>query len=263
MIESKFYVDHILIKKEYNVAKNYVWKKMCNQSKHAIQGAQVIAFLGPVGAGKSTQIRLLAFKLSNQGLKVKITSLKTNELFASGLVHVLARLLSIKRCDVFLIRGLIEDKPRIFKKLFKLWLFLDLISVHIVYLCKVYIPTIMGYTVIVEEYLPASIADYIYLSKALNIRSKFLYSTLIPILRLFYLRSSTMIFFLDTYLDELKFRWKHRGSLIEKTDYIHMQRTTLLSLSKKLSSHEVLHVNTTNQTIRKTHEVIVNHLTKF
>jgi thymidylate kinase len=236
-----------------------VWKKMCNQNKHKFQGAQVIAFLGPVGAGKSTQIRLLASKLSNQGLRVKVTSLGTNELFARVLVHILTRFLLIKRNDVFPIRGLIEDKPKIFKKLFKFWLFLDLVSVHIAYLYRVYIPTVMGYTVIVEEYLPASIADYMYLSKALDIRSKFVYFVLVPILRLFYL-CSPMMFFLDTNVDELKLRWKRRGSLMEKTDYIHMQRTSLLSLSKKLSPHEVLYVNTTNQTITKTHDEIVSHL---
>ena len=121
----------------------------------------------------------------------------------------------------------------------------------------------MGYTVIVEEYLTASIADYIYLSEALEIEYKFLYYKLIPILRLFYLLNSTVIFFLDAEPNELKFRWKDRGSLKEKTDYIHMQRTTLLSLSKKLSSHELQYVNTTNQTIRETYEVIINHLTKL
>ena len=235
---------------------------MKNITWELIQSPQVIAFLGPAGTGKSTQIRLLMSKLGNQGLKVRSASLKTTELFAQILIHFLTRLLSINTSNVFPIRGLIEDKPTIFKSVFEFWLFLDFVSINILYLWKVYIPNVLGYTVIVEEYLTASIADYIYLSKVLGVRSKFLHSTLIPhILRLYYTRSSTIMFFLDTIQDELQIRWKQRGSLKEKSDYIHMQRTFLLSLSKKLSLTEVIYLNTTNQSIKKTHSVIVKNLT--
>jgi hypothetical protein len=65
--------------------------------------------------------------------------------------------------------------------------------------------------------------------------------------------------FLDADVDVLRFRWKKRGSLNEKSDYLGMQRTTLLSLSKKLSLR-ILCFNTTNQTIRETHEKIVGYL---
>jgi predicted phosphatase len=113
--------------------------------------------------------------------------------------------------------------------------------------------------VLVEEYLPATISDYIYLSRAVGfppITSSFVVSFL---LKLMYV-SPVQIVFLDAQEVELESRWRSRGSLDERLDYLQMQRTTLLSLSKKLSPCKVLYIDTTHRTIREVHELIVNHL---
>ena len=223
---------------------------------------RVIAFVGLVGAGKSTHIRLLASRFSKNGLKVKTASLKTNHLFASALILILTQILVRKRKDVYRIRALIDDKPSVFRRLFRLWLSLDVISVSLQFLLTIYLPLTLGYTVLVEEYIPATIADYIYISKALGLpfgthsfASKFM-------LKLMHLGRPTQVIFLDADADTLKSRWNRRGSSNEKSNYLYMQRSTLLSLSKKLSSLDVLYINTTFQTIEETQGLMVNYLMK-
>jgi len=231
-------------------------KETCNSPP------RVIAFVGSVGAGKSTHIALLASRFSKSRLKVKTTSLKTNHFLASALTLILAQMLVRKRKDVSRIRALFEDKPRVFRRLFKLWLSLDVISVSLQFLLTIYLPLMVGYIVLVEEYIPATIADYIYIAKATGLPFRSLSSTLNFMLKLMHLGGTTQVIFLDADTDTLKFRWNRRESLDEKSDYLSMQRSALLSLSKKLSSHEVLYVNTTVQTVEETQRLIVNHLTK-
>jgi thymidylate kinase len=220
---------------------------------------RIIAFIGLVGGGKSTQIKFLASALRKNRLKVKTTSLKTNHLFASFLTLILARTLAGKRKDVSRIRALLEERPLIYGRLFWLWLYLDAISVSIQFLISVYIPSKIGYVVLVEEYIPATISDYLYLGKALNLPPRVFCLTMNWMLKLMHSGGPIQMVFLDADVDVLRFRWKKRGSLNEKSDYLGMQRTTLLSLSKKLSLR-ILCFNTTNQTIRETHEKIVGYL---
>jgi len=210
--------------------------------------------------GKSTHIGLLASRFGKNRLKVKTTSLKANHFFASALTLILAQILVRKRKDVSRIRALLEDKPRVFRRLFKLWLSLDVISVALQFLLTIYLPLTVGYTVLVEEYIPATIADYIYIGKAIGLPLRALSFALNFMSKLMHLGGPTQVVFLDADADTLKFRWNCRGSLEEKSDYLYMQQSTLLSLSKNLSSYEMLYVNSTFQTIEKTHRIITNHL---
>jgi len=225
---------------------------------------RVLAFVGPVGVGKSTHIGLLASRFSKNGLKVKTTCLKTNHFFASALTLILAKTLVRKRKDVrSRMRALIEDKTGVFRRLFKLWLSLDVISVSLRFLLTVYLPLKVGYTVLVEEYLQATIADYIYIAKAMDLPFKNPSFTLNFMLKLMHLGGPTQVIFLDADTDTLKFRRNRRGSLDEKSDYLYMQRSTLLSFSKKFSSLEMLYIETTSQTIEETQQLVVNYLRKL
>jgi hypothetical protein len=218
----------------------------------------IIAFVGTVGAGKSTQMNTLASKLKARGLRVKVTSLKTGHLFAYILEVVLAKMLVRWRKDVYSIRALIEDKPHLFKRLFKLWLTLDVLSISIRFILTVYIPLKMRLIVIVEEYLFATIADYIYLAKVLGLPFKTVSPAVRFMLRLLQLSSPIQTIFLDAPNVVLEKRWGQRSSLNEKTEYLQMQRTLLLSASKLSSSF--LYVETGNKTIGETHRLIINHL---
>jgi len=220
---------------------------------------QVIAFIGTVGSGKSTHMKLLYSKLKQKGLKIKISFLKTGHLLAFVFESFLAKMLAGNRKDVFPIRALVEEKPYIFKKIFRLWLDLDLISIVIKFLAGIYLPIKLGYIVLVEEYIPATISDYIYLSKIVNFPLKMNSFAIKFLLTLMNLCNPTQIVFLDARDDILASRWKMRGSFNEREDYILMQRTLLLQLSKKLSC-KFLYINTGTKTIEKTHKLITINL---
>lgn len=206
-------------------------------------------------------MKLLASELRKKGLKIKTTFLKTNHLLARLLTLILAYIL-ISKNDVYPVRALIEDKPMIFKRLFKLWLVLDLFSISLRFLSTIFLPVKMGYIILVEEYIPATISDYIYLNKAIGLPRETLSFAVRFMLRLMHVGNPTQVIFLDARLETLDLRWKSRGSLDEKPDYLQMQRTTLLSLSRMLSSHRMLYMDTTNRNIRETHNLIVNRLAK-
>ncbi|MGB9622289.1 MAG: hypothetical protein ACPL07_00450 [Candidatus Bathyarchaeia archaeon] len=220
---------------------------------------RVIAFIGTVGSGKSTHMRLLYSKLKRRGLRAKITFLKTGHLFAFILEVFLAKMVAGKRKDVFPIRALVEEKPHLFKRIFMLWLSLDLVSATIKFLASIYIPLKIGYTVIVEEYIPATISDYIYLSKIIKFPLKINSFEITYLLKLMSLCGPIYIVFLDAENDKLTLRWKLRGSFDEREDYIRMQRGILLRLSKDLS-YKFLYINTGTMSIKEAHKLITNHL---
>lgn len=220
---------------------------------------QIVVFTGTVGAGKSTQIRLLASKLRAKGLKVRTTFLKTGHIFAFLLEVILFRMLIRERKNVYPLRALIEEKQYFFKKLFKLWLIFDIVSVLIHFMFRIYIPLKMRHIVVVEEYIPATIADYVYLAKVLNLPLRNISSAIYLMLRLLHLSGFMQTIFLDADENVLRSRWSRRGSLDEKPDYLQMQRTLLLSFSEKFSS-TFLYINTSSKTINETHRLIIEHL---
>jgi len=221
---------------------------------------RVIAFIGTVGSGKSTHMKLLYSKLKQRGLKAKASSLKTGHLFAFILEILLVKMIANKRKDVFPIRALVEERPNLFRRIFKLWLSLDLISLTIKFLFSIYFPLRLKHILLVEEFIPATISDYIYLARIINFPLKRNSFAINYLIRLMNLCTPAQIIFLDAKNDELKTRWKLRRSFNEREDYLQMQRTLLLQISRALSSNELIHVNTTSKTLTETQELIMNRL---
>ncbi len=211
-----------------------------------------------VGAGKSTQIRLLANALRCQNLSVQVSFIKTGHVFAYLLEYFLVKLLVRERSDLYLVGALIEARPGLFKRLFKLWLTLDIFSISIRFLLTVYIPIKRHRIVIVEEYLYASIADYIYIVKKLGLSLKTLYPAANFLLRLFKLSGNVQTIFLNANNVELAKRWDKRFSLKEKIEYLQMQHYVLLPLS--MLSPSFLYLETDKRNISATHEYIMHYL---
>jgi len=80
----------------------------------------IIAFLGTVGSGKSTQMKLLASELKRRKIKVRASFLKTGHIFAYTRSHMSGDL-SRRRKDEYPnpIRVLIEEKLHVFEKFLK------------------------------------------------------------------------------------------------------------------------------------------------
>ncbi len=222
----------------------------------------VIVFAGTVGSGKSTQMRLLSSVLRKNGLRVKTTSLKTNHILARLLVTILIFVLSERKKKVYPIRALIEERPELFRSIFKIWLFLDLISIAFKFLATILLPRKIGYTVLAEEYIPAAICDYMYISRALSMREEIIRWEVSFLLRLLWVGGPTTVVFFDAQRDDLLSRWRTRGSPTETSEYLLTQRSVLLPLSKKLSAHEVLLVNTSDKEVTETHDFLVRYFLK-
>ena len=157
--------------------------------------SRVIAFTGTVGSGKSTHMKLLCSKLKRKGLKTRVSFLKTGHLFAFILEISLARIVASKRKDVSPIRALVEERPILFRRIFRLWLGLDLISIILKFLAGIYFPLRLGYIILVEEYIPATISDYIYLSRIINFPLRVNSFAINYLIRLMNLCSPTKIIF--------------------------------------------------------------------
>ena len=221
---------------------------------------RLIVFVGPVGSGKSTHVKILCSKLKRKGLKTKMSFLKTGHLFAFVLEISLAKIVANKRKDIFPIRALIEERLTLFRRIFRLWLGLDLISITLKFFASIYLPLKLGYIVLVEEYIPATISDYIYLSKIVNFPLKVNSFVINYLLKLMNLCGPTQIIFLDAKDNELRRRWKLRGSFDEREDYLQMQRTLLLRISRELSPNGFIYINTGAKTLTETQKLIMSQL---
>jgi len=195
---------------------------------------RLIVFMGPVGSGKSTQMRYLLSALKRINEKSRSTFLKSGHLLAYVLELFLARRVGGRR-NVAPTRVLLEDAPWLFKRVFKLWLLLDLLSVTVKFVLNIYMPFKLGYTVLVEEHVPATIADYLYLSRAIGYPLKADSFPVRYLLRLANLCRPVYVVYLDAENPELHRRWISRRSAEERTDYLSMQHTILLKLSQKLA----------------------------
>jgi thymidylate kinase len=222
--------------------------------------ARVIAFIGTVGSGKSTHMKILYSRLRRSGFKVKMGFLKTGNLFAFILEILLAKISTRKRRNVSPIRALLEERPTLFRKIFRLWLGLDLVSITLKFFIYVYLPLRLGYIVLFEEYIPAVISDYIYLSRIIGFPLRTNSFAINYPLRLMKSCGPTQIIFLDAKDDELKRRWKLRGSPDERKDYIQMQRTLLLRIARELSSYGVIHIDTEAKTLAKVQKLIMTQI---
>lgn len=220
----------------------------------------LLVFVGTVGSGKSTQIEKLSSKLESEEYRVKKYFLKTGHLFAYIFEVLLAHLFVTEKQDVSPIRTLLTERPEVFKRLFGIWIFLDLISITAKFIVKIYIPLKLGYTLLIEEYIPAILADYIHISKSINLEPGAISFPIGLISKLAYLAEPMTVIYLDADTKELSSRWKNRGSRKEVSKYLQMQRSLLLALSKKFSSEKLVHVNTTNQTVLETLEEITKEL---
>ncbi|MGD0329216.1 MAG: hypothetical protein ABSB40_02075 [Nitrososphaeria archaeon] len=235
---------------------------------NVIDKMSVLVFLGTVGVGKSTQIRLLESRLKSDGFKVRKTFLKTNHLLAYLLNIFLVELLVKDKEHSYPIRTLIENKPELTKKILRLWLTLDLISLSILFFLKIFIPIKRGRIVIVEEYFPAAISDYMYLARSIGYPIKDLSFAINYMQKLSYLGGSYLIIFLDTNTKDLLTHWMNRNiraelytNILIAPDYIGMQRSVLLNISKKLCS-KLLYLRIDNKTIKEIQKIIIEFLNR-
>ena len=123
--------------------------------------ARIITFMGPVGVGKSTQIKLLEDHLKSENIRVVKTFIKSSH----GFAYILGRSLLVLGAHekVLYPDGLTRIYPRrdVVRGLFPLWSFLDTLSIAIKFFFTVYIPYSLGFTILIEEGLLMTLHTYL------------------------------------------------------------------------------------------------------
>jgi hypothetical protein len=222
---------------------------------------RVVVFLGPVGVGKSTQVGLLRANLSDQGAMVTSTFLKSGHLFSYFLLRMLARgAVGEERRGMPPIGVLIDQRPSLYRRLFGTWLALDLLSVVIKFLFAIYLPMKSGFMVLVEEGIPATVADYLYLCSALELPREKVFTAINLLSALHARMGPKAIVVIDANPATLKSRSIQRGSFIEREDYVSAQRELLPIISRVLAGRFLLSLDTTSKSIRETSDLILKWL---
>jgi thymidylate kinase len=112
----------------------------------------IICFLGPDGSGKTTMAKALAKKLENHNSKVKISWMRGTHTLASILARSLSKLAVFKGSDNPYYGISIPSGMK------RLWQLLEFVSALPILLTKFILPSILGYTVIAERYIPDFLA---------------------------------------------------------------------------------------------------------
>lgn len=231
-----------------------------------VMRGELIVFLGPVGVGKSTHAILLCRVLRKRGSKVfgKFT-IKTHHLPGYALerffVRVALRGLNSKYVKYTPIRVLFENKPHLFHRIFKLWYIIDFISMLLTFSTITVLPLRLGYVVVIEEGLLATLADYLWLSRLAGIdwKEKLLRIPFRILLTLCFAYRPSFVIYLDAEFGVLQERWRLRGTPEERYDYVLMQKKLLRALCKKFYCCYI--IDTTNNIVLETAKQIL-HLIK-
>ena len=176
-----------------------------------LEMSRIFVFIGSVGAGKSTQIKLLSTFLGEQKIKTKSATIKTR--------FPLTRMSSKLLCKI----GVKHLSFKLKKALVQVDLCLNLFLLPVLSL-YVRILKRLGFLLLIEEYLPGILVDYYHLAKIYKFKAN-LISIAMSILYKSLLLSgmSTILFVCDkTRLPE---RWKNRGTGPEYADYLESQQT--------------------------------------
>ena len=220
--------------------------------------ACIITFLGPVGVGKSTQIKLLEDYLKSKNIRVGKTLIKSSHAFA----YILGRsLLALGVCEkVSYPDGLTRIHPRrdVVRGLFPLWSFLDMLSIAIKFFFTVYVPFSLGFTVFIEEGLLMTFHTYL-VSFPRFFKTKPKVLPLLPSLLGWIMGKNHVNVVLDAADEELNLRRIGRSyRQNELPEYVYLQRKWI----KRLNSGNSIIIETTNDSAMVVHKKIVTALEK-
>lgn len=225
----------------------------------------IFVFLGPVGSGKSTQISLLTQNLKHRGFKVSSTQLKAFHILSNILIIFL--MLSLhEKTERNSYRILRKKRSSIGIRLFSVLTFLDIPSFMLRYLATIAMPRKLGYILLVEEYIPGTVADYLFWWNKIERKHELSAAFLNFTQRLFYKNEQmTTIFYLDGAICKLMERITLRNTYTEELDYIEMQRSLLLYIARYFNSAERFHyIDTTSMDVlaveRKILAIVDNEL---
>ena len=108
----------------------------------------LICFFGPDGSGKSTITKGLAKRLDCEGIRAKLSWMRGTHTLASLLARFLSRFAPFRGSDNPYYGISIPNSAR------RIWQLLEFISALPILLVRFVLPSLLGYVVIAERYLP-------------------------------------------------------------------------------------------------------------
>lgn len=210
---------------------------------------RLIAFFGPDGSGKSTHVEFLVNHFQSHKIRVKKAWVRSP--------HTLAYLLSCFFVKIGFSRlvsnpfGRKKRYPAVhIGRSFRLfWSLLELVSVMPVIIFRVYIPLLLGYTVIAERYVVDTILTIAYFTQDLG----FLQSQTAKLL-LRFIPERTLFIYLDSDYSAIVNR---RGPLVESYDFIRFQRAGYQMVANSVGATSI---DTTNNSVEQTFKQILGQV---
>ena len=108
----------------------------------------IVYLFGPDGSGKSTLAGMLIRRVSKKGFKVKLSWMRGTHTLASILARFLSKFPTFKGSDNPYYGIFIPSRIK------RLWQLIEFMSVLPILLYRFMLPSLFGYTVIAERYLP-------------------------------------------------------------------------------------------------------------
>lgn len=205
---------------------------------------RLIILSGPVGSGKSTQKNAIIHILRRRGHKATGVYLKSLNLLSHGAVAFVSMVAGVRRDDKrSLWRVLVEERKHLVKKIFSILSLLDLISMSVKFLLNVYVPLLVGRFVVVEEYFPSTLLDYI-LFRKMGLRSRF-DNIIVVLAQRYHSIVAERSCFIYLYASEstLKRRWESRGTY-ERDEYLHLQQRMLKKIINQFDRRCYVEIST-------------------
>jgi thymidylate kinase len=209
---------------------------------------RVIVFFGPDGAGKSTQARLLIGYLKDHKRRPHMAWMRGRHSLAFILAELFTRLgyYRVVKSPSGVAYKVFD--PRLIPKLRRVWGFIEFASVLPWIIQRVYLPRVLGYTVVAERYVVDTV---VYLGYWLG--PDFLRSFLAKVLLNFIPRSSILI-----HVDaETKLLVERRPNDIITKDYIVFQRRVYRMFAELLGA---VTLNTSTRSVKQNFQQLIRHL---
>jgi thymidylate kinase len=108
----------------------------------------IFCFFGPDGSGKTTVAKALAERLEDYGFNVRISWMRGTHTLASLLARFLSRFALFRGSDNPYYGISISNSAK------RVWQLIEFISVLPILLTKFMLPSLLGYTIIAERYIP-------------------------------------------------------------------------------------------------------------
>jgi hypothetical protein len=212
---------------------------------------KLIVFFGPDGSGKSTQCNLVVEHLMKKGLKVKKTWIRSPHTLAYYFAQFLISKGFVRtKSNPY---GLQMTVPllRVTPSLQRIWPWIELASILPLVFLRVYIPRVLGFTVVAERYVIDSVVNISY-----YLSDPCFYRNIVAKILIGFLPKDAILIHIDSDYQTMLMR---RGQAVDPEDFIDFQRTEYAIIKKSLNAFTI---NTSHLDIQQAHAKILEILEK-